>query len=245
MRAYSAGSAFAIDSPLVRGGLTAIAWLQSLPSPFIVVATLAEAEGWARNQLQLPAKGAAQRRRCACRAGQNVRSAVSDRWVNDDALTIRPAILADVPFIADSNAALAWETEHKALDRHVLEKGVQAVFADARRGFYLVAERGARAVGCLLVTFEWSDWRNGDWWWIQSVYVIATARRRGVFRALYADVERRARAAVGVVGLRLYVEHENAPALATYASLGMEDAGYRLMQSGFLDFGAEPKPAQS
>jgi ribosomal protein S18 acetylase RimI-like enzyme len=87
--------------------------------------------------------------------------------------------------------------------------------------------------------------RNGDWWWIQSVYVIVGARRSGVFRALYADVARSARASEGVVGLRLYVEQENATALATYGSLGMEDAGYRLMQSGFIDFGAQPKPTRS
>src|SRR4051812_16330293 len=134
---------------------------------------------------------------------------------------------------------MAMETERKTLDRRVLQNGVESVFADARRGFYLIAERGVQ-VGCLLVTLEWSDWRNGDWWWIQSVYVTAPARRSGVFRALYAEVERRARASPGVVGLRLYVEQENEPALATYASLGMEDAGYRLLQSGFLDFGAEP-----
>ena len=137
---------------------------------------------------------------------------------------------------------MALETERKTLDRGVLRKGVEAVFADARRGFYLVAERNAAQVGCLLVTFEWSDWRNGDWWWIQSVYVIEGARRRGVFRSLYAEVERRARAAEGVVGLRLYVERENAPALATYVALGMKDAGYRILQSGFIDFDSAPKP---
>jgi GNAT superfamily N-acetyltransferase len=165
--------------------------------------------------------------------------------VSHDALRIRPATLMDVPFLVESNAAMAWETERKTLDRAVLQKGIEAVFADGRRGFYLTAGRGATLFGCLLVTFEWSDWRNGDWWWIQSVYVIAAARRSGMFRALYAEVERRARATEGVVGLRLYVEQENVAALATYASLGMEDAGYRLMQSGFIEFGAEPKPAQS
>jgi GNAT superfamily N-acetyltransferase len=160
-------------------------------------------------------------------------------------LRLRPATLLDVPFLVDSNAAMAFATEHKTLDRAILRKGIESVFADARRGFYLIAERGATRVGCLLVTFEWSDWRNGDWWWIQSVYVTEQARRSGVFRALYADVERRARAAEGVVGLRLYVEQENATALATYAALGMEDAGYRLMQSGLIDFGAPPGRGRS
>ena len=160
-------------------------------------------------------------------------------------MILRQATLLDVPFLVESNVAMAFVTEHKTLDRDVLRKGIESIFADTRRGFYLIAERGASSVGCLLVTFEWSDWRNGDWWWIQSVYVIEAARRSGVFRALYAEVERRARATEGVVGLRLYVEQENATALATYAALGMEDAGYRLLQSGFIDFGALPKPARS
>ena len=151
------------------------------------------------------------------------------------ALTIREATATDVPFIVDSNAALAMETEHKALDREVLQPGVAAVLDDARRGFYLVAERGGRRVGCLLITFEWSDWRNGDWWWIQSVYVTRDARRSGVFRALYAEVETRARTGPNVVGLRLYVERENSAAQATYASLGTTDAGYHLLQTGFVE----------
>lgn len=146
---------------------------------------------------------------------------------------VRSASLSDVAFIVTSNAAMALETEHKQLDTDLLTRGVEAVFEDARRGFYLIAERAGVAVACLMVTREWSDWRNGDWWWIQSVYVRADARRCGVFSALYAEVERRAREAPGVVGLRLYVEHENATAQATYAALGMCDAGYRLLEAGF------------
>lgn len=150
-----------------------------------------------------------------------------------EALTVRAALRGDVGFLVDSNAAMAFETERKRLDRDVLTRGTEAVFDAPHRGFYLVAERAGAAVGCLLVTYEWSDWRNGDWWWIQSVHVIATARRSGVFRALHADVERRARATQGVVGLRLYVEHENRVAQETYAALGMQDAGYRLLETAF------------
>jgi ribosomal protein S18 acetylase RimI-like enzyme len=138
-----------------------------------------------------------------------------------------------VHFIAESNAAMALETEHKQLDLALLMRGVAAVFDDPRRGFYLIAERAGVAVACLLVTREWSDWRNGDWWWIQSVYVSTTARRCGVFSALYAEVERRTRETPGVVGLRLYVEYENASAQATYVALGMRDAGYRLLETEF------------
>ena len=148
-------------------------------------------------------------------------------------ITIRAAAVADIAFLVNCNTAMALETEHKVLDRGVLTRGTEAVFAQPGRGFYRIAERGGAPVGCLLVTFEWSDWRNGDWWWIQSVYVSADARRSGVFSALYADVEQRARAAEGVVGLRLYVENENGAAQATYAALGMRDSGYRLLETEF------------
>ena len=120
---------------------------------------------------------------------------------------------------------MAWETEHKRLDPAVLARGMAAVLDEPRRGFYLVAEHDGVPVGCLMVTHEWSDWRAGDFWWIQSVYVTEAARRRGVFRALHADVERRARAA-GAVGLRLYVETENTRAQATYEGLGMARCHY-------------------
>jgi GNAT superfamily N-acetyltransferase len=150
-------------------------------------------------------------------------------------IVIRAAEVADIPFLVECNAAMALETEHKTLDHDVLMRGTQAVFDDSRRGFYLVAEYDGQPAGCLLVTYEWSDWRNGDWWWFQSVYVTNAARRAGVFRALYAEVERRARAA-GAVGLRLYVERDNERAQRTYASLGMEEEAYRMLRRGFIDF---------
>jgi GNAT superfamily N-acetyltransferase len=151
-------------------------------------------------------------------------------------INVRAATRADIPFLVESNTSMALETEHKVLDREVLTHGTQAVFAEPRRGFYRIAERDGIAVGCLMVTCEWSDWRNGDWWWIQSVYVVPSARRSGVFSMLYADVEARARAADGVVGLRLYVENENVTAQATYAALGMNDSGYRLLETEFVAF---------
>jgi len=147
--------------------------------------------------------------------------------------TIRSATRADIEHLVEWNAAMALETEHKTLDRGVLARGVAAVFDDPRRGSYLVAERDGRAAGSLLLTFEWSDWRCGDWWWIQSVYVTPDARRSGVFRALYAEVERRARATAGVVGLRLYVEAENLGAQKTYEMLGMSTSSYRFFERGF------------
>ncbi|MGB0133179.1 N-acetyltransferase family protein [Dokdonella sp.] len=154
------------------------------------------------------------------------------------AITIREATLSDIPFLVGCNAAMALETEHKTLDRALLTRGTQAIFDKPARGFYRIAERAGVPVGSLMVTYEWSDWRNGDWWWIQSVYVMPEARRSGVFRALYVDVETSARATLGVVGLRLYVENENHDAQATYAALGMSDAGYRMLETGFIDFQA-------
>ena len=149
--------------------------------------------------------------------------------MNDATINLRDAHRGDVPFLVECNAAMASETEHKTLDRVVLTRGTHAVFDEPRRGFYLVAERKGEPVGCLLVTFEWSDWRNGDYWWIQSVYVVPQARRDGVFRALYAEVERRARAAKAA-SLRLYVETENARAQATYERLGMRCCHYAMYE---------------
>lgn len=124
---------------------------------------------------------------------------------------------------------MAWETEQKRLEPAVLMRGVRAVLDEPRRGFYLIAEHEGRAAGCLLVTYEWSDWRNGDFWWIQSVYVLPEARRAGVFRALYADVARRAKQE-GAVGLRLYVETENLRAQHVYRELGMERCHYLMYE---------------
>lgn len=146
-------------------------------------------------------------------------------------ILIRDATRADIPRLVEWNAAMALETEAKTLDRAVLTRGVTRVFDEPARGFYLVAERNGEAAGCLLVTHEWSDWRDGDFWWIQSVYVAAHARRVGVFRALYAEVERRARARGDVCGLRLYVETENARAQATYSGLGMRRCHYYMYEA--------------
>ena len=148
-------------------------------------------------------------------------------------IRIRPARRDDLDFLVDANAAMALETEDKPLDRDLLTRGVAAVFDDPARGFYLVAERAGERAGCLLITREWSDWRCGDWWWIQSVYGLPAVRRHGVFRALYAHVDAQARATPGVVGLRLYVEWENARAQATYRALGMEQEHYHLFRRGY------------
>lgn len=149
-------------------------------------------------------------------------------------VTVRPADPADAATIADFNRAMARETEGRDLDPERLGAGVAAVFTDPALGAYTVAEREGRIVGCLLITREWSDWRNGVFWWIQSVYVVAAARRTGVFRALYDDVVRRARETAGVCGVRLYVERENGTAQAVYDAVGMTRSSYQLYEVDFV-----------
>jgi GNAT superfamily N-acetyltransferase len=147
------------------------------------------------------------------------------------AITLRSAEARDRETIVAFNAALALETERLELVPEVLKAGVAAVLGDPSKGFYLVAERGGRIVGQLMITLEWSDWRNGNWWWIQSVYVAPDARRQGVFRALFEEIAARARRE-GARGLRLYVERENQRAQATYSALGMKYARYELYELG-------------
>jgi ribosomal protein S18 acetylase RimI-like enzyme len=145
-------------------------------------------------------------------------------------LTIRRATPADVPVLVAFNSAIAQETEDKRLDPAVLTAGVRAVFDDPARGFYTVAEHDGAVVGQMMITYEWSDWRNGWFWWMQSVYVRADARRAGVFRALYRAIEQQAAADPGVIGLRLYFETDNGRAQATYRALGMTDTTYGMME---------------
>lgn len=143
---------------------------------------------------------------------------------------VREATAADIEVLVQFNAAMARETEAKTLDPATVRPGVAAVLHEPRRGFYLIAELDGEIAGCLMITYEWSDWRNGDWWWLQSVYVPPEYRRNGVFRALYTEVERRVSAASGIAGLRLYVERDNARAQQTYAALGMSQTHYHMYE---------------
>jgi GNAT superfamily N-acetyltransferase len=145
-------------------------------------------------------------------------------------IRIRDARHEDAATIADFNSAMALQTENKTLDTATVRAGVAAVLADPRHGFYLIAETDGNAIGCLMITREWSDWRNGDWWWLQSVYIRSEYRRTGVFRKLYEELERRAATISSVIGLRLYVETDNAHAQRTYAALGMSEARYRMYE---------------
>jgi ribosomal protein S18 acetylase RimI-like enzyme len=146
---------------------------------------------------------------------------------------IRTATLDDAETIAQFNEAMARETEDKSLDGETLRAGVRSMMRASNRGFYLVAERAGEVVGSLMITTEWSDWRNGTFWWVQSVYVRPTARRQGVYTELYAEVKRRAQAEDDVCGIRLYVEKDNDGARKTYAHLGMTETAYRMYEEEF------------
>jgi ribosomal protein S18 acetylase RimI-like enzyme len=145
-------------------------------------------------------------------------------------ISVRRASIADAAIIAEFNRRLAEETEDKALDAALLRAGVEAGLADENKALYFVAEDGGEIIGQLMLTREWSDWRNGWMWWIQSVYVRSDARRRGTFRALYRHVFEAARADLRVIGLRLYVEHTNEAAQQTYERLGMTRTSYQVFE---------------
>jgi ribosomal protein S18 acetylase RimI-like enzyme len=148
-------------------------------------------------------------------------------------LSIRSARATDLEFLVEGNALMAAETEGRELDRELLAEGVAAVFGDPAKGCYYVADDGEEPVGQLLVTREWSDWRAGWFWWIQSVYVVPELRGQGVFARLYAHLLTEARRDPEVCGLRLYVDDDNTAAAAVYERLGMDDAGYRVFEVDF------------
>lgn len=142
----------------------------------------------------------------------------------------RAATLDDSEAIQAFNIAMALETEGKSLCPETISRGVRALIEDPSKGFYLVAEREGTVVGCLLVTKEWSDWRNGDFWWIQSVYVTSENRRQGIYRDMYRVVKQMAKADGNVCGFRLYVEMENRAAQQTYERLGMQETHYKMYE---------------
>lgn len=145
-------------------------------------------------------------------------------------LRVRLATGEDSDAFVRFNRAMAMETENKHLDEAIVVPGVRAVFEDSARGFYVVAENANDIVAALMVTFEWSDWRNATFWWIQSVYVTPEFRRRGLYRRLYDFVRERARSEGGVCGFRLYVEKSNLAAQRVYESLGMLASDYLMYE---------------
>lgn len=147
---------------------------------------------------------------------------------------IRKARIEDLDVLVAANAAMALETERVRLDPTVLRNGVRAVLEARAPGTYWVLEDGGRVQAQLLITYEWSDWRNRTVWWIQSVYVDPAHRRRGLYGHLYRWVEAEARAA-GAGGLRLYVDSTNTPAQEVYTALGMNGSHYRVFEAMFAE----------
>ena len=150
-------------------------------------------------------------------------------------IDIRRADAADLEPLVAFNLAMALETEGRSLDAALVRSGVAAVLDADGHGFYIVAQRrrDQAIVGQLMITYEWSDWRNARFWWIQSVYVASGSRRQGVYRALHRYAERLAQQTGGVCGLRLYVERNNAVARQVYQSLGMSESRYAMYEVEF------------
>ena len=149
-------------------------------------------------------------------------------------IAIRRATLEDARTLALHNAAMAAETETITLDPERALRGVEAVLGDPAKGFYLLAEADGAVAGQLMITFEWSDWRNGVFWWLQSVYVRPEHRRRGVFTRLYRVMRDEAEKSGSVCGVRLYVESANQQAQQTYERLGLRQAHYRMYEVDFV-----------
>lgn len=148
-------------------------------------------------------------------------------------MKIRKARLTDSAVIADFNSRLAWETEKLRLNSAIVGRGVRALLKDATKGTYFVAEANDVVIGQLLITYEWSDWRNGQFWWVQSVYVAAEFRQSGVFHALFSHIQKLAQSRRDVCGLRLYVEKNNRRAQQAYDRLGMTYTHYEIYETSF------------
>jgi ribosomal protein S18 acetylase RimI-like enzyme len=153
--------------------------------------------------------------------------------MNNPPIQIRAGRPEDAAIIAEYNQRIALETEGKELDSATVSKGVEQGLLQPDKCRYFVAASGDQVIGQAMVTYEWSDWRNGDLWWIQSVYVHPDHRRQGIFKRLYQNIESLAREDSKVRGLRLYVEEENATGQAVYKKLGMSHAGYHVYEREF------------
>jgi ribosomal protein S18 acetylase RimI-like enzyme len=148
-------------------------------------------------------------------------------------LIIRKAVFQDVALITQFNIAMAMETEQKILNEETVFAGVKGLFDHPEAGYYVVAEMDGLVVGSLMITTEWSDWRNGIFWWIQSVYIQPEFRRQGIYRSLYTWIKDLSKDHTEVCGFRLYVEKENHTAQKTYLSLGMQPTHYLLFEEEY------------
>jgi len=145
-------------------------------------------------------------------------------------MNIRHGKKEDIPFIVDFNKAMALETEMKDLNSPILTKGVTALFNNSNNGFYLIAEKNNKLCGQLMITKEWSDWRNGIFWWIQSVYIHPDHRKKGIYKKLHKEVKKLAQEDGNVCGIRLYVDRSNVNAKNVYLAMGMKETEYVLYE---------------
>jgi len=152
------------------------------------------------------------------------------RKVNISMIDIRQAELKDIPFIIEFQKKMAFETENLMLDNHTIENGVNAVFKDTSKGFYIIAEDHGNVIASLMITPEWSDWRNGYFLWIQSLYVITTSRNKGVFKKMYEYTKKLVIEGNNYFGLRLYVEMNNTLAQEVYTKVGMDGNHYKMYE---------------
>jgi GNAT superfamily N-acetyltransferase len=150
-----------------------------------------------------------------------------------DNTVVRIADARDADALAQANIAMAWEAERKRLDPATIAQGVRAALNHPEYGYYVVALNAGRIAGSLMVTFEWSDWRAGMIWWIQSLYVQPAFRRKGIFTRLYEFVATEASRSPDVRGIRLYVEESNVTARQAYATMGMQETSYRIYERLF------------
>lgn len=156
--------------------------------------------------------------------------------MNQSDFHIRLAEPRDLESLVTYNMALASETEDRQLERSLLQSGVESILADSTKGFYVVMEHRptGEMIGQLLITFEWSDWRNAVFWWLQSVYVHKDWRRKGVFKTLYDYVLAEGKRRGNVAGIRLYVEQDNAVAQQVYTQAGLSAVPYKVFETDFI-----------
>lgn len=145
-------------------------------------------------------------------------------------MKIRPALSADIAKLVAFQIAMAKETEDIILDEKIILRGITSVLNDKQKGRYFVAEDNKILIGCFMVTPEWSDWRNGYFIWLQSVYVCPDYRRKGVFHKMYHYLKEIVQNNIDYRGIRLYVERENQNAINAYMSIGMSDSDYKMLE---------------
>ena len=145
-------------------------------------------------------------------------------------IEVRYATREDIPYIIEFQKQMAIETEDLTLNDKKISKGVEAVFDDPGKGFYIVSTNNSQVVSSMLITAEWSDWRNGYFLWIQSLYVIPSFRKQGIFRKMYHYVKQSVIESETYLGLRLYVEKNNKSAMDVYTNVGMQGSQYKMYE---------------